>query len=177
MIFETEEEKGLGLILTDEREWAFFEHIVIDAEGRGEGWLAKRLGVLMDDEEWDELVAPGLTEQFTEELEFVKREVAAAYQASEEESAKRPAKQEGEDDGEDEEFGEVWITGESSSRWYSVLNQARLALEGKWKLSALKEYENKEDFDGLDDELVSAFLREGYYAHIQSMLLSGLLDL
>ena len=93
MKIEPTAEEGLRLVLTEEREWELFELLVVDAEGRGEGWLAKRLGVLMDDEEWDELVAPGLTEKFQDDLKVVRESLRLAFDASLKDLAKKKVKE------------------------------------------------------------------------------------
>ena len=185
MRIEPTEEQGLRLILTEEREWELFELLVVDAEGRGEGWLAKRLGVLMDDEEWDELVAPGLTEQFQDDLKKVRDCLRVAFDKSLQELAKKKVEQpeEGslelpfEEEDEKKECGEVLISKEESGTWYSVLNQARLALEGKWKLASLEDEEDFGSLEAIETERLAAYLRNRFYTRIQAILLDFSMDL
>ncbi|MDQ8190774.1 hypothetical protein [Roseibacillus persicicus] len=196
MIIEATEEGGLCFGLQEERDWEIFELLVSDAQGRGEGWLAKRLGVMLDDEDWDEFVAPGLTSQFESEVARVRAILRDAFEKSQhqqreaeqvaEPKEKSPAGEEsGElsfedlDDLEEEPpvIGEVPITREDSGTWYSVLNQARLALEGKWKLAALEDEEGLDSLEKIEPERVSAYLRNRFYTRIQAMLLEFVLDL
>ena len=184
MRIEATEEEGLRLVLTEEREWELFELLVADAEGRGEGWLAKRLGVLMDDEEWDELVAPGLTEQFQSDLEKVRDSLRVAFDDSLQELAKKKVEQPGDgnlplpfEDEEESECGALLISKEDSGTWYSVLNQARLALEGKWKLAALEEEEDFGSLEDIESERLAAYLRSRFYTRIQAILLDFSMEL
>ena len=184
MRIEPREEEGLWLILTEEREWEIFELLIVDAEGRGEGWLAKRLGVLMNDEEWDELVAPGLTEQFREDLEKVREVLRTAFDESLQDLAQRkvslgesPHPEFPLDDEEEKECGKVLISKEDGFTWYSVLNQARLALEGKWKLAALEEEEDFESLEKIESERLAAYLRSRFYTRIQAVLLDFSMEL
>ncbi|MGJ8725457.1 MAG: hypothetical protein ACSHYB_12940 [Roseibacillus sp.] len=183
MRIEPTEEGGLSLVLTEEREWELFELLVSDAEGRGEGWLAKRLGVLMDDEEWDELVAPGLTEQFQSDLGKVREHLRLAFDASLKVLAKKKIEEKEEglelpfDDEEEADCGAILIEKADSSTWYSVLNQARLALEGKWKLAALEDEEDFGSLEKIESERLAAYLRSRFYTRIQAILLDFSMEL
>lgn len=183
MKIEPTEEEGLRLVLTGEREWELFELLVVDAEGRGEGWLAKRLGVIMDDEEWDELVAPGLTEQFQGDLTKVRESLRLAFDKSLQVMAQKKMELSAEShlelpfEDEEKEYGEVLINKEDCGTWYSVLNQARLALEGKWKLAALEDEEDFGSLDNIEPNRVAAYLRNGFYTRIQAILLDYTLEL
>ena len=184
MKIEPTEEGGLRLILTEESEWELFEFLVVDAEGRGEGWLAKRLGVVMDDEEWDELVAPGLTEQFQADMETVRESLRLGFDASLQKLAKeRALKPEGKTlelpfyEEEEKECGELAISKKESGKWYSVLNQARLALEGKWKLAALEEEEDFGRLENIEPDRLAAYLRSRFYTRLQAILLEFSMEL
>lgn len=174
-------EDAFDLVLTSEQEWNLFEQLAIDVKGRGEGWLAKRFGVLVDDEDWDELVAPELTEKFQEDVKVVQEIVArsfAAWQQEQNQEAVERVEPIEEDELEDEEeYGLIPITAESSAAWYSVLNQARLAIEGKWKLSILKESEDFNDIENLGEERLAAFIRDNFYTRLQGALLELLLEI
>jgi hypothetical protein len=184
MRIEPTVEEGLRLVLTQEREWEIFELLIVDAEGRGEGWLAKRLGVLMDDEEWDELVAPGLTERFQEDLKKVRETLRLAFDDSLQMLAKQRVEGKADsnlelpfEDDEEKDCGEVLITKDDSAIWYSVLNQARLALEGKWKLAALEEEEDFGTLENIESERLAAYLRSRFYTRIQGILLEFSMEL
>lgn len=177
-------EGGIKLLMNDEREWELFDQLMIDVAGRGEGWLAKRLGVLMDDDEWDELIAPGLTAQFEGDLVCVRESVQTAFSEWKEQKTSEKIELKTERhpelsllDEEGQEFGGVLITPKTSNAWYSVLNQARLFLEGKWKIANLKEDEELWDSDNFDDERASAFYRDQLYCRLQGYLLSYVLEL
>lgn len=189
MTIEPTEEGGLSFGLQVERDWEIFEFLVRDAEGRGEGWLAKRLGVVMDDEDWDELVVPSLTTQFEGEVAKVRNILREAFDLFE--VAKQAAEQEAGSKGgaasedapedqpreEDPALGQVVITREDGGCWYSVFNQARLALEGKWKLSKLEEEEDFGSLDNIEPDRLSAYLRSRFYNRIQALLLDFVIDL
>ena len=183
MRIEPTEEEGLLLVLTEEREWELFDLLVGDAEGRGKGWLAKRLGVLMDDEDWDELVAPGLTEQFQSDLEKVRKTLRLAFDSSARELAEKKSQRPDEGslelplEEEEQACGELLISKEESGVWYSVLNQARLALEGKWKLAELEEEDDFGSLEKIESERLAAYLRSRFYTRIQAILLDFSMEL
>lgn len=182
MRIEPQKDRALHLVLTSEREWEIFERLIVDAEGRGEGWLAKRLGVLMDDEEWDELVAPGLTEQFREDLDTVREALRLSFDQSLQKLAQEKMELTRETHLElsledEKECGEIVITQEKSHLWYSVFNQARLAMEGKWKLAALEEEEDFGSLENIDSERLAAYLRNQFYTRIQAILLDYSMEL
>lgn len=178
------EEGGLSIILIEEREWELFELLIVDAEGRGEGWLAKRLGVMMDEEDWEEYVAPGLTMQFEEEVAKVRTALRVAF----DESISRKQGEEQQEPGSHPELpldedverdpcGEILITKEEGQTWYRVFNQARLALEGKWKLSALEAEEDFESLEKIESDRLAAYLRYQFYSRIQVFLLDCAMEL
>ena len=178
------DEGNLLFQFTELEDWKIFEDLVVDAEGRGKGWLAKRLGVLMDDEDWDEYIVPSLNEQFQGEITVVRDVLRKAYDdfLARPDPPKQPEKEKYDllDDEEDKEelnCGELQIFREVSGTWYSVLNQARLALEGKWKLAALEDEEDMEELQNIDQERLGAYLRYGFYTRIQGLLLEYLMDL
>ena len=177
------EEGGLRIILTEDREWELFELLIVDAEGRGEGWLAKRLGVIMDDEDWDEFVAPELTTQFQEAVEKIRTALRVAFDESmirlkESERTHEPNLELPLDDEEEKEpRGEILIVREEGQTWYSVFNQARLALEGKWKLAALENEEDFESLEKIESERLAAYLRYQFYTRLQTFLLDFAIEL
>jgi len=123
--------------------------LFLDAQGKGNDWLAKRFGVLVDEEDWDEFVVPELSNHFAEQIELGRKAVQGALENSR--------------DG----VGEFFIKIEEGEAWYGVLNQARLALETRWKLSRLvagKELEHPED---VLPERLAAFLRSELYGRMQ----------
>ena len=73
--------------------------------------------------------------------------------------------------------GVLLISKEDSSMWYSVLNQARLALEGKWKLAALEEEEDFGSLEQIEPERLAAYLRSRFYTRIQAILLDFSMEL
>ena len=194
MTFDITKEGDLLFLLSDLRDWKLFENIVVDAQGSGEGWLAKRLGVLMDDEDWDEYVAPSLSEQFQGDIALVSKALRESYEEflarpdlpesspteSEIEDEEAPDEEGDFDEDEEDEvedYGKLLITKETSGAWYSVFNQARLALEGKWKLSALEAEEDEEILTNIEPERIAAHFRYDFYSHIQWLLLNHLMEL
>lgn len=149
MNFVPLEEGGLRVELESERDWRSFELLFLDAQGRGQDWLAKRFGVLVDEEDWDEFVVPDLSAHFSQQIETTRQTLAQAFEAAE--------------DG----CGEFVISVESGETWYGVMNQARLALEGRWKLSQLAAGKELDRPENVDPERLAAFLRSELYGRMQ----------
>ncbi|HBI30515.1 MAG TPA: hypothetical protein DDY45_00625, partial [Verrucomicrobiales bacterium] len=109
--------------------------------------LAGRLAGLMDEDSmWDEIVAPELAEEFSKQRITVVKEVMRAK----------------------EEEDEIHILKGSVDVWYGALNQARLALEDKYRFGA------REDVDPKmleDSSARAAYFRNNFYSHIQGLLL------
>jgi len=141
-------EGGLSIQPESDIDWSVLEMIVTDI-GRP-AHLAESLADLMDDEsEWDEWVVPDLAEGFNSQTSFV----AKAVQRSREQSE-----------------GSVIISPYDAIHWYGALNQARLALQARYKLDAM------ESLDSISTEVVEAFYRDRFYASLQGLLLEFVMD-
>lgn len=153
-------EGGLRVDLEEEADWALFQILVDDARGKSEGWLARRLGVLMEEEDWEEYVVPDLAKHFTEQIDLVNRAVGDAKSKA---------------DGPE---GELYILRDEGDAWYAVLNQARLALEGQWKLAEIEHLEDFEENSALsgDQQRLSALMRSRLYLLLQTRLLEFVLQ-
>jgi hypothetical protein len=75
--------------------------------------------------------------------------------------------------GKDGASGEVFITKEDAEDWYGALNQARLALEARYKFGEAEEFGEVGDFD---DTKRSAFVRNQFYNALQGVLLQYVID-
>ncbi|MDP0492074.1 MAG: hypothetical protein Q7Q71_13580 [Verrucomicrobiota bacterium JB023] len=148
-------EGGLRVDLEAGRDWVIFEQLVWDARGKQEGWLSKKLGSRMEDEDWAEFVMPELEGIFASQIETVLAGLKTAK--------------------ENEENGEAhfFILPEEGGAWYGVLNQARLSLESEWKLGDLEEVENLEE---VEEKRLGAYFRARFYLLLQSKLLDHVMD-
>jgi len=153
-------EGGLRVDLAEEADWAVFQMLLDDARGKSKDWLAKRLGVLMEDDDWDEYVVPDLAEFFGEQAALVNQALQDAEKKA------------------DGLNGELYISREDGQAWYSILNQARLALEGQWKLAEVEGLESEEGEAVLlaDQQRLSALMRSRLYLLLQTRLLEFVLD-
>jgi len=145
-------EDGLRIEIEDSGDWHLIKSITHDAVSCEEK-LANRLGDLIKDPavapDWREYIVPDLEEGFSKDLLYVATAIAAARV----ESGGGP--------------GPLWITRDDSLRWYSALNQARLALEERFHFGPGEAV----DPAGLAPARRSAFLRSQFYCAIQSLLL------
>ena len=134
---------GLKLVPETEHDWMLLMGIAGDSDSD----LAGRLAGLMDEDSmWDEIVAPELAEEFSKQRITVVKEVMRAK----------------------EEEDEIHILKSSVDVWCGALNQARLALEDKYKFGA------REDVDPKmleDSSARAAYFRNNFYSHIQGLLL------
>jgi len=145
-------EGGLRVDTEDASDWELLRSILTDANGPGTD-LASRLGGLISEEagaeDWQEYIVPDLREGFQDEL----AQVGAAIESAIFQAESGP--------------GPIWITREDALPWYSALNQARLAIEERFKFGPTETIFLK----GLTPERRAAFVRSKTYCAIQSMLL------
>jgi hypothetical protein len=146
-------EGGLRIDPETAEDWHILRAIILDANGH-ETDLASRLGGLVTDEriaeDWQDFVVPDLRESFTDDLHriYAAIEAAAAFPK----------------DGETP----IWITREDALTWYSALNQARLALEEKYRFGQ----DPESDPANLSTVRHEALLRSHFYCALQSFILS-----
>ncbi|MBT4797874.1 MAG: hypothetical protein HON81_06110 [Verrucomicrobia bacterium] len=134
---------GLKLVPETDHDWM----LLIGIAGDSDSDLAGRLAGLMDEDTmWDEIVAPELAEEFSKQRIQVVKEVMRAK----------------------EEDGDIHILKGSVDVWYGALNQARLALEDKYKFGAREEVDPK-IFE--DPSVRAAYFRNNFYSHVQGLLL------
>jgi len=102
-----------------------------------------------DDSEWDEWVVPDLVEGFTSQSLLVDASVAEARKQT------PPA---------------IVIRPKHADLWYGAVNQARLSLQARFRLDVF------ESLDGVPEEVVKAYIRDRFYATLQSLLLEFVMD-
>lgn len=145
-------EGGLRIDAESSADWLLLETIVDDAMGRRDR-LADRLGKLIGDEsvaeDWREFVVPDLDEEFQSAIACV----ALATEKAREKAIGGS--------------GHLRITRDQAEVWYSVLNQARLALEDLYQFGSSEEI----DLETLDPLPRSGFFRSRFYCTVQSLLL------
>lgn len=145
-------EGGLRLDLEDGTDWLMLAGIAHDATSCDEP-LAGRLGRLVTDEDiaedWREFIQPEVAEGFEADLAHV----LAALERARQDSAG--------------DAGSLWIPRGEALRWYSALNQARLALEDRHQFGPGERI----DPAALADDARTAFLRSQFYCAFQSLLL------
>lgn len=143
---------GLRLDLEDATDWLMLACLGQDALACDEP-LAERLGRLVTDPDaagdWREFIQPDLETGFQGDLAQVLAAVASAR-----------------DDSVDE-VGSLRIPSDEALRWYSALNQARLALEERYRFGP----GDQVDLSALGDEARGAFIRSQFYCAFQSLLL------
>lgn len=143
---------GLRIDAESASDWLLLEAVVDDAMGRGDR-LAERLGRLVNDEsvaqDWRDFVVPELDEAFQSDIAAVALSLENARGKS------------------TNHVGPLRIPRDQALAWYSVLNQARIALED------LHEFTDNgaDDPMELDPSARSAFFRSQFYCTIQSILL------
>jgi hypothetical protein len=142
---------GLRIDVETPLDWMVLRCISYDARGGGID-LADRVSAGMAGDEgmadWQEYVLPELRDSFNSQIEAIEATLAHA--------------------GDGEEPGEVFITRENSELWYGGLNQARLALEERYRFSTAEPEE-------MTPGKRSAWFRSQFYLHVQSLLLDYVL--
>ena len=146
-------EGGLRIDVMDVGDWNVLGGIPHDALSAADP-LAERLGALINHEalaeDWQEFIVPDLDEAFRSDVAHVAAAVAEAHSQA--------------GGGE----GPLWITRDDAMKWYSALNQARLAIEDRHRFGP------EEDFDParLTAESGAALLRSMLYLNLQKFLLA-----
>lgn len=147
-------EGGLRIDPETDEDWHILRAIALDANGP-ETDLASRLGGEITDkkvsEDWQDIVVPDLRESFADDLHYIYAaiEAAAAFQDAEE--------------------SPLWITREDAFTWYGGLNQARLALEEKYRFGP----DPESDPANLTPLRHEALLRNHFYSALQSFILEN----
>jgi hypothetical protein len=138
---------GLRIDVETPLDWMVLRCIPHDARGGGLE-LSERVSAGMAGdpgvEDWRDFVVPDLQDGFNAQLAAIEAAVEAA--------------------GDGERAGQLFIPKEDAELWYGGLNQARLALEERYRLSdsALAE---------MTPGKRSAWFRSQFYLHVQSLLL------
>lgn len=150
-------EGGLRVDLQDPTDWLLLRHLLEDARDRELGLaqsLAEGVGEQELVEDWRELVLPELEREFSGAVKRVHEVVARAAAQCEATS------------------GLLWITREDGFHWYSTLNQARLAIEMRYRFG-----ERSHDDLALsaDPSRQSAWHRSQFYSALQGLLLQHVL--
>jgi hypothetical protein len=147
----TSPKDGLELILENPPDWLMVMAVLYDANADGFD-MADRLGESVAAtgawEDWNEWVLPDLREGFAENL----LTVALALKTAQGDKFLEP--------------GSVRIPKPELFPWYATLNQARLALESKYRLTV-----EPPDPDG-DPDRWAAHVRSQFYSFLQSQILN-----
>lgn len=147
-------EGGLSILPESEIDWAVLERVAVDI-GRP-AHLAESLSGLMDEEsEWEQWVVPDLKDGFERQRLYVEKVVRQQREKAD---------------------GNVTIRLADAECWYGAFNQARIALQARYRLDELDELDLSEGLGGLDPELVEAYFRDRFYASLQSLLLEFVID-
>ena len=146
-------EGGLRIDAEDRSDWHLLAAVADDAVDRPTR-LADQLGGLITAEEiaedWYEYIVPDLDAAFQSDIARVAAAIQQAYDAV------------------DGAAGSLWIERDDGLAWYSVLNQARLAIEDHHRFGPGEDV----DPDTLSPQKLSAFLRSQFYCAFQSLLLA-----
>lgn len=145
-------EGGLHIKIEVVDDWHLLLGILHDAQSSGLD-LATHLGSMMDQStgwnDWQDYVIPDIREGFLQDL----KSLLLAIESARLEAAGGP--------------GNLHITCEDAFRWYSALNQARLAIE---EIHHFGPGENI-NINDLSPARLAAYLRSQFYCAIQSALL------
>jgi len=136
-------EGGLAIEPSSDLDWEVLEMITKDI-GRPAHLAESLAGLMADESEWEEYVVPDLKMAFNNQSHYV----AAAIQNA-----------------RDNNERVLFIKPNQAEKWYGAINQARIALEARYQLDAL------EDFEDVPEELRSAYFRGNFYHALQSELL------
>lgn len=145
-------EGGLRIDAEERTDWHLLAAIADDAVDR-ETRLADQLGGLITAEEvaedWREYIIPDLDAAFQSDIARVAAAIQNAHDAC------------------NGEAGLLWIERDDGPTWYSVLNQARLAIEDFHHFGPSERIKP----DSLATEQRAAFFRSQFYCAFQSLLL------
>jgi hypothetical protein len=145
-------EGGLRVDAEERSDWHLLAAIADDAVDR-KTRLADQLGGLITAEEtaddWREYIIPDLDSAFQSDIARVAAAIQIAHDACHGGA------------------GALWIERDDGPAWYSVLNQARLALEDHHHFGPSEHI----DFGTLPPHPRAAFLRSQFYCAFQSLLL------
>lgn len=151
-------DKSLRIDAESPTDWLVLEMICTDASQMPDEPLADKLANYMAaDEDWNELITPELSDQFNEQVLHVSRAISTAEK-------------------DNDLTGSLFITEDEADIWFGAINQARLSLEERHKVS---QYEDDIDEDSLEYEdptLKAAIIRYHFYTSLQSIMLDYILD-
>ena len=140
---------GLKLLPEEERDW----YLLLEIAQDGDADLAKHFADLMDEDSmWEDIVMPELESDFSKQRETVMKAVVKAKKAGEDEVVIEPA---------------------DADAWYGALNQARLAMEAKYRFGP-RELSDPSQLQS--NEMRSAYYRNDFYCTVQSLLLEYVMD-
>ncbi len=138
----------IKIVVDDENDFNFFAELLQDAIGNdGTETLVNTISQSGTDEDWEEFVKPDLISQFKKDILTVSQTLAGVQDSTEK---------------------EFFISPENARDWYSTLNQARLNLEYRYKVSSIPPEVNKEEL-GL--ETIQAGIKTEFYMQIQGLIL------
>lgn len=141
-------ERGLSIEPESDRDWSVLGMISADI-GRPAHLAESFAGLMADDSEWDEWVVPDLVDGFTFQSLLVDAAIADARKQT------PPA---------------IIIRPEHADCWYGAVNQARLALQARYRLDVM------ESLDEVPEDVIEAYIRDRFYSSLQSLLLEFVMD-
>lgn len=151
-------DKSLRIDAESPTDWLVLEMICTDASQMPDEPLADKLADFMvADEDWNELITPELSDQFNEQVLHVSRAISTAEKGS-------------------DLTGSLYIPADEADIWFGAINQARLSLEERHKVSQHEDEIDDESLEYEDPTLKAAIIRYHFYTSLQSIMLDYILD-
>ena len=152
-------DRGLRIDAENANDWLVLEMICTDASQMPDEPLADKLAHYMAaDEDWAELITPELADQFSSQVIHVSRSISTAEKSQ-------------------DLTGSLFIKAEDADTWFGAINQARLSLEERHKVSKFDDLAEEEDnLEFENPALKAAIIRYHFYTTLQSILLEYILD-
>ncbi len=150
---------GLKITAASHDDWEYLDAICTDAESLPGSPVYDRISSRMKkDADWEEFVAPDIRSQFSDQIKYVTKSISSV-----------PKSEEG--------SGSIFISKEDAMDWYGTLNQARMNLEYRFKISELGEIRSIDDLQGIESEMQSAVVRSHFYSDLQCFILKFVIDI
>lgn len=146
---------GLRIDAESDTDWLVLEMICTDASNLPGKPLTGRLSAFMKtDEDWDQFVTPELQNTFNDQITHISKSICLAEK-------------------DQNLVGSLYIKKSEADIWFGAINQARLSLEARYRLSA---YDEDQQIDPNNTQIKSAQIRYEFYTTLQSLLLEYLME-